>query len=59
MRHFTEKAGFRASILARMRALQPALTRCSWTKGVAPVVRLLFAKIAGMVMNVQGKGLPV
>ena len=43
MRHFTEKAGLRPSILASTRAPHPWVTRLSCTKGVLPMVRLLSA----------------
>ena len=48
MRHFTEYAGLRPSILASTRATQPSLMRLSWTRGVRPMVRLLSLKIAAI-----------
>src|SRR5689334_12793936 len=58
IRHFTENAGLRASILASMVTGAPSITRFSFTSGVLPMLRELSEK--GMAeFQISGSDIPI
>src|ERR1035438_5839652 len=58
IRHFTEYAGLRPSILARTVALPPSVTRLRRTSGVPPMLKELSSKTLNSNLPVQDELIP-